>query len=273
MTVLQCTYNLQITRKVFTVIITVWLTPYLELAPKLAAEVKSKSYFDWRSVSKFWYRSPSGAHDQIFFTLWQLRSCFSGAPSLTRGWVYLVYMLLALGTRRPYFTVSDLRLLFPSTPMPRKVTVEVFEPASTRRILQESRYIASARTAQRTPFYCWNVFTESLHSNGRDANRMGNNVYRCLPFNVFSNALAIHVTICIYVRSHVWCISNIPYSLWLDHSKYLARSISDGTHHVFFSDLLLSFAVYHEYEDTYCPSWLACTGEGHWHCEYQSRVQ
>jgi hypothetical protein len=33
---------------------------------------------------------------------------------------------------RPYFTVSDLRLPFSSPPTTRRVTVEVFEPASTR---------------------------------------------------------------------------------------------------------------------------------------------
>jgi hypothetical protein len=39
---------------------------------------KSKSLCDWRSVSKSWCRAPSGAHDQIFITVWQLRSCFVG---------------------------------------------------------------------------------------------------------------------------------------------------------------------------------------------------
>jgi hypothetical protein len=34
---------------------------------------------------------------------------------------------------RPYFTVSDLRLPFSSPPTTRRVTVEVFDPASTRR--------------------------------------------------------------------------------------------------------------------------------------------
>jgi hypothetical protein len=33
---------------------------------------------------------------------------------------------------RPYFTVSDLRLPFSSPPTTRRVTVKVFEPASTR---------------------------------------------------------------------------------------------------------------------------------------------
>jgi hypothetical protein len=37
---------------------------------------------DGQSVSKSWYRAPSGAHDQIFISVWQLRSCFRGAPSL-----------------------------------------------------------------------------------------------------------------------------------------------------------------------------------------------
>jgi hypothetical protein len=37
-------------------------------------------------------------HDQIVITVWQLRSCFCGAPSLTRGRVCLLYMLLALAS-------------------------------------------------------------------------------------------------------------------------------------------------------------------------------
>jgi hypothetical protein len=53
---------------------------------------------DGQSVSKSWCRAPPGAHDQMFITLWQLRSCFCGAPSLTRGWVCLLYMLLALAS-------------------------------------------------------------------------------------------------------------------------------------------------------------------------------
>jgi hypothetical protein len=32
-------------------------------------------------------KHPSGTYDQIFISLWQLRFCFCGAPSLTRGWV------------------------------------------------------------------------------------------------------------------------------------------------------------------------------------------
>jgi hypothetical protein len=49
-----------------------------------------------QSVSKSWCRAPSGSHDQIFIIVWQLGSCFFGAPSLTRGRVCLLYMLLAL---------------------------------------------------------------------------------------------------------------------------------------------------------------------------------
>jgi hypothetical protein len=36
---------------------------------------------------------PPGAHDQIFIAPRLLRFCFYGAPSLTRGWVCLLYML------------------------------------------------------------------------------------------------------------------------------------------------------------------------------------
>jgi hypothetical protein len=51
-----------------------------------------------RSISKSWCRAPSGTHDQIFIVVWQLRSCFCGAPSLTRGRVCLLYMLLVLAS-------------------------------------------------------------------------------------------------------------------------------------------------------------------------------
>jgi hypothetical protein len=43
-------------------------------------------------------KHPSVAYDQILITVWQLRFCFCGAPSLTRGRVCLLYMLLALAS-------------------------------------------------------------------------------------------------------------------------------------------------------------------------------
>jgi hypothetical protein len=84
----------------------------------------------------------SRAHDQIFTFLWQLGSCFCGAPSLTRGRVCLLYMLLALVSSvflgpeslgsRDYILLPVLRLPFSSPPTTRRVTVEVFVPASTQ---------------------------------------------------------------------------------------------------------------------------------------------
>jgi hypothetical protein len=41
------------------------------------------------TISQSVSRAPSVAHDQIFITVWQLRSCSCGAPSLTRGRVLL----------------------------------------------------------------------------------------------------------------------------------------------------------------------------------------
>jgi hypothetical protein len=102
----------------------------------------SQSYIatDGRSISN---------HDQIFIIVWQLRSCFYGAPSLTRGRVCLLYN--AAGPRRrslsrirvpwisrPYITASVLRLPFSSPPLTRRVTVEVFNPASTRVMLRST---------------------------------------------------------------------------------------------------------------------------------------
>jgi hypothetical protein len=44
----------------------------------------------------FGIKHPSGAYDQIFIIVWQLRVCWFGAPSLTRGWVCRLQLLLAL---------------------------------------------------------------------------------------------------------------------------------------------------------------------------------
>jgi hypothetical protein len=44
------------------------------------------------------FQSVHLAHDHICISLLQLRSCFCGAPSLTRGRVCVLYMLLALAS-------------------------------------------------------------------------------------------------------------------------------------------------------------------------------
>jgi hypothetical protein len=41
-------------------------------------------------------KHPSGAYDQIFIIVWQLRVCWFGAPSLTKGPVCRLQLLLAL---------------------------------------------------------------------------------------------------------------------------------------------------------------------------------
>jgi hypothetical protein len=88
-------------------------------------------------------KHPSGAYGQIFITcvtvtvlfLWGalsderpgLSCVYTAGPcqhSLSRVWIPW--------DLRPYFTVSHLRLPFSSPPMTRRVTVEVFNPASTR---------------------------------------------------------------------------------------------------------------------------------------------
>jgi hypothetical protein len=43
-------------------------------------------------------KHPSGAYDQIFITVWQLRVCWFGAPFLTRGRVCRLQLLLALAS-------------------------------------------------------------------------------------------------------------------------------------------------------------------------------
>jgi hypothetical protein len=153
-----------------------------------------KPHCDWRSVSKSWCRVPSRDHDHIFTTVWQLRSCFWRASSLTRGRVCLLYMLLALasavflgseslGTRnhtllsqiwdfhfRRLLRLAGSRWRY-STPPPHGfelVNLIVF--LST--CVQDN---SLARTTSKTPFLyccvrvrvCGNIFTEPFLRNGR----------------------------------------------------------------------------------------------------------
>jgi hypothetical protein len=134
---------------------------------------------DGQSVSKSWCRTPSGAHDQIFITVWQLQSCFCGTPSLTRGRVCLMYMLLALASGvflgseslrncdhillsqiwdfpfRRLLRLAGSRWRY-STPPPHGVAstvhalVKVKVKVTLRLTVLESRYIASAPTTQKT---------------------------------------------------------------------------------------------------------------------------
>jgi hypothetical protein len=85
-------------------------------------------------------KHPSGAYDQIFITVKQLRVCWCGALSDERtGRSFKI----TAGPRQrshfqvrvpwyswPNFTVSDSRLPFSSPPMTPRATVEVFDPAS-----------------------------------------------------------------------------------------------------------------------------------------------
>jgi hypothetical protein len=88
-------------------------------------------------------KHPSGAYDQIF-VFDNYGPVFVGVLSDERMGLTFVY---GAGTRQhslswvrvpldseSYFTVSDLRLPFSSPPTTRRVTVEVFDPASTQGI-------------------------------------------------------------------------------------------------------------------------------------------
>jgi hypothetical protein len=106
---------------------------------------KSLSLTLWPTVSRpvcLGIKHPFGVYDQIFVTVRHLRVCSCGAPSLTRGRICRLQLLLALASGHsrvrgpwhswPYFTVSDSRLPISSPPTTRRATVEVFDPASTQ---------------------------------------------------------------------------------------------------------------------------------------------
>jgi hypothetical protein len=87
-------------------------------------------------------KHPFGAYDQIFITCVTVTVLFLwGAHSDERTGLSFIYAagpcqrnlsrVRVPWDSRPYFTVSDLRLPFSSPPTTRRVTVEVFDPAST----------------------------------------------------------------------------------------------------------------------------------------------
>jgi hypothetical protein len=113
--------------------------------PTRFSQSQSHIATEGQSVSKFWCRAPSGAHDQIFITVWLLRSCFLwSALSDERTGLSFVYALVYGSCQcsrsrarvpwytRSYITVPDLRLPFSSPPTTPRVTMEVFDASSTR---------------------------------------------------------------------------------------------------------------------------------------------
>jgi hypothetical protein len=87
-------------------------------------------------------KHPSGTYDQILITVWQLRVCWCGAHSLTRGRVCRLQLLLVLASSvivgsysrgtRDHILLPQIRDFFLSPSTTRRATVEVFDPAFTR---------------------------------------------------------------------------------------------------------------------------------------------
>jgi hypothetical protein len=128
-------------------------------------------------------KHPFGAYDQIFITcvtvtilfLWGALSdersvlsfvCTAGPCQRNLSRIQVPWDL------RPYFTISDLRLPFSSPPTIRRVTVEVFDPASTRvnwLFSTEFFFITTLyepNRKHRFEQYPYFVFTYSLLKNG-----------------------------------------------------------------------------------------------------------
>jgi hypothetical protein len=100
---------------------------------------------DGQPVSKSWYRAPSwDPWPDIYCSSTVTVLFLLGALSDERMGLSFIYAaglcqcsvsrVLVPWDLRPYFTVSHLRLPFSSPPTTRSVTVEVFDPASTRGI-------------------------------------------------------------------------------------------------------------------------------------------
>jgi hypothetical protein len=133
--------------------------------PAIQSQIQSHIATDGQSVSQSWCRAYYCLTVTVLFLSGALSNertglsfVYAAGPcqrSLSRVWVPWY--------SRPYFTVSDSRLPFSSPLATRRVTVEVFDPASTRvsqncQLLLASQYIASGRTTPKK--------THPLPSNG-----------------------------------------------------------------------------------------------------------
>jgi hypothetical protein len=90
---------------------------------------------------------------------------------------------------RPYFTVSDLRLPFSSPPTTRRVTVEVFDPASTRITCPFITRCGPQTEHTLERFFCSNLHILCLW-NTCLSNRCPATVYPHCHWNVFNEAFS-----------------------------------------------------------------------------------
>jgi hypothetical protein len=117
----------------------------LETFNRLRQQPESESYVttDGQPASQSWHKAPFwGLRPDLYYCLTVAGLLIWGALSDERTGLSFA---IATGPRqrsyfqgrvlwnlRPYFTVSDLRLPFSLPPSTHRVTVEVFDPASTR---------------------------------------------------------------------------------------------------------------------------------------------
>jgi hypothetical protein len=144
---------------------------------------------DGQSVSKSWCRAPSGAHDQIVITVWQLRSCFlSGAFSDERtsmSFVHACWSLPAqsfLGTRE-HILLSQI-WDFPFRRLLR-LAGSRWRYSTPPPLLTSPRHIAPARITQKTSFSLLHV----LSLPGKQRVRRAFPIKRLLYCHLFTRLL------------------------------------------------------------------------------------
>jgi hypothetical protein len=88
-------------------------------------------------------KHPSGAYDQIFIIVWQLRDCWFGAPSLTRGRVCRLQLLLAIDSAVIFWSESRR--------IRGHILLSQIWDFAFRRLLR----LAGSRWRYSTDIYCW----------------------------------------------------------------------------------------------------------------------
>jgi hypothetical protein len=152
---------------------TEWIvTLLLALRGDTSKTWKSKSLYDWQSVSMSWYRVPLWDLQPDIISCWNvaawnLRSCFCGAPSLTRGRVCngpsrsepvtIFYCLI--------WDFPNLEGQFPAFISPRNRVAQLYPRALSlvKPETQQSLYAASVRSSARARTHAHQDYTAPQH--------------------------------------------------------------------------------------------------------------
>jgi hypothetical protein len=171
----------------------------------------SKSHCDWRSVSQsvsLIVEPDLGLMTRYLLLFESYGLVFAGRPLWRETGLFFIFAAGPCQRSGPYFTVSDLRLPFSSPSTTRKVTVEVFDPSSTRGSLPSDLTKLISRNGSWSSLY--NIGTDRTETQLQIATPLLRVTQPLHSNGCFSGStvLALRKYVTIYIYFHCLCILN-----------------------------------------------------------------